>query len=86
MKKFFAVLMLAAALILPGLAQAKDSWREYQKGCREICGVKLPDGMRENQRFPEPIITPTTKADEAYSVFSYSVFFKGVTFYPPLKK
>lgn len=41
-----------------------SAWREYQKGCREICGVKLPDGMKENQRFPEPIITPTTKADE----------------------
>ena len=40
-----------------------SAWREYQKGCREICGVKLPDGMRENQRFPEPIITPTTKAE-----------------------
>ena len=43
-----------------------SAWREYQKGCREICGVKLPDGMKENQRFPEPIITPTTKADEGH--------------------
>ena len=39
-----------------------SAWREYQAGCRELCGVKLPDGMRENERFPEPIITPTTKA------------------------
>lgn len=45
-----------------------SAWREYQKGCREICGVRLPDGMRENQRFPEPIITPTTKADEGHDM------------------
>ena len=43
-----------------------SAWREYAAGCREICGVKLPDGMRENERFPEPIITPTTKADEGH--------------------
>ena len=41
-----------------------SAWREYKNGCRELCGVKLPDGMRENERFPEPIITPTTKARE----------------------
>ena len=40
-----------------------SAWREYQAGCRELCGMKLPDGMRENERFPEPIITPTSKAD-----------------------
>ena len=45
-----------------------SAWRDYQKGCREICGVKLPDGMKENQRFPEPIITPTTKADEGHDM------------------
>ena len=39
-----------------------SAWRAYQKGTREICGVKIPDGMRENQAFPTPIITPTTKA------------------------
>jgi len=39
-----------------------SAWRTYNSGVREICGVKLSDGMRENQRFPEPIITPTTKA------------------------
>ena len=39
-----------------------SAWRTYKSGVREICGVKLPEGMRENQRFPEPIITPTTKA------------------------
>lgn len=43
-----------------------SAWRAYKEGCREICGVKLPDGMRENERFPEPIITPTTKATEGH--------------------
>lgn len=43
-----------------------SAWREYKNGCRELCGVKLPDGMRENERFPEPIITPTTKAEEGH--------------------
>ena len=43
-----------------------SAWREYNKGCRQICGVKLPDGMIENQPFTEPIITPTTKADEGH--------------------
>lgn len=40
-----------------------SSWRAYKNGVREICGIKLPEGMRENQKFPEPIITPTTKAE-----------------------
>ena len=40
-----------------------SAWRAYKNGVREICGVKLPEGMRENQKFPEPIITPTTKAE-----------------------
>lgn len=43
-----------------------SAWRDYKNGCREICGVRLPDGMRENERFPEPIITPTTKAEEGH--------------------
>jgi phosphoribosylaminoimidazole-succinocarboxamide synthase len=43
-----------------------SAWREYKSGAREICGVKLPDGMKENERFPRPIITPTTKADEGH--------------------
>lgn len=42
------------------------AWREYKAGKREICGVAMPDGMVENQKFPEPIITPTTKADEGH--------------------
>ena len=45
-----------------------SAWREYKSGVREICGVRLPDGMKENQRFEEPIITPTTKADEGHDV------------------
>lgn len=40
-----------------------SAWRAYKNGVREICGVKIPDGMRENQRFEQPIITPTTKAE-----------------------
>ena len=43
-----------------------SAWREYKAGCRELCGVKLPEGMRENEAFPEPIITPTTKAVEGH--------------------
>lgn len=45
---------------------AGSAWREYKAGMRELCGVKLPEGMVENQRFPEPIITPTTKADAGH--------------------
>ena len=43
-----------------------SAWREYKNGCRSLCGVALPDGMRENEKFPTPIITPTTKADEGH--------------------
>ena len=43
-----------------------SSWRSYQKGARVICGVPIPDGMKEHQKFPEPIITPTTKAAEGH--------------------
>ena len=39
------------------------AWREYKSGKRMICGVPMPDGMKENEKFPNPIITPTTKAD-----------------------
>ena len=42
------------------------AWREYKAGKRSICGVALPDGMVENQKFPQPIITPTTKAAEGH--------------------
>ena len=40
-----------------------SSWRAYKAGAREICGVKIPDGMREHQKFDKPIVTPTTKAE-----------------------
>jgi phosphoribosylaminoimidazole-succinocarboxamide synthase len=40
-----------------------SSWRTYKTGAREICGIKIPDGMKEHQRFASPIITPTTKAE-----------------------
>lgn len=42
------------------------AWREYKAGRRSLCGVALPDGMVENQKFPEPIITPTTKAEAGH--------------------
>ena len=41
-------------------------WREYKSGKREVCGVSLPDGLKENQKLPSPIITPTTKASEGH--------------------
>jgi phosphoribosylaminoimidazole-succinocarboxamide synthase len=41
-----------------------SSWRTYKAGAREICGIKIPDGMKEHQRFETPIITPTTKAEQ----------------------
>ncbi|MBP5692931.1 MAG: phosphoribosylaminoimidazolesuccinocarboxamide synthase [Bacteroidales bacterium] len=40
-----------------------SSWRSYKAGARQICGVEIPDGMREHQKFEHPIITPTTKAE-----------------------
>ena len=43
-----------------------SSWRTYKSGQHEICGVKIPDGMREHQKFDHPIITPTTKAAEGH--------------------
>ena len=43
-----------------------SAWREYKSGVRVLCGIELPDGMRENEKFPTPIITPTTKADEGH--------------------
>ena len=43
-----------------------SAWRAYEAGERTLCGVVLPEGMKENQKFPTPIITPTTKADEGH--------------------
>ncbi len=45
---------------------AGHAWREYRDGKRSLCGMPMPDGMVENQKFAEPIITPTTKADEGH--------------------
>ncbi len=45
---------------------AGHAWREYQAGKRIICGVTMPDGMKEGDRFPTPIITPATKAEEGH--------------------
>jgi len=42
------------------------AWREYKSGKRSLCGVPLPEGMKEHQKFPKPIITPTTKAEEGH--------------------
>lgn len=42
------------------------AWREYKAGKRELCGVALPEGMKEHDRFPQPIITPATKAEEGH--------------------
>ena len=42
------------------------AWREYKSGKRTLCGVAMPEGMKENDKFPQPIITPTTKAHEGH--------------------
>ncbi|MDN4165209.1 phosphoribosylaminoimidazolesuccinocarboxamide synthase [Cytophagales bacterium LB-30] len=45
---------------------AGHAWREYKAGKRSVCGVSLPEGLRENDKLPQPIITPTTKAHEGH--------------------
>lgn len=45
---------------------AGHAWREYKAGKREVCGVALPEGLKENDKLPQPIITPTTKAHEGH--------------------
>jgi phosphoribosylaminoimidazole-succinocarboxamide synthase len=45
---------------------AGHAWRTYQSGLRELCGVRLPDGLKENDKLPHPIITPTTKSDHGH--------------------
>lgn len=47
---------------------AGSAWRDYKAGARQICGVDIPEGMVENQKFPSPILTPTTKADEGHDM------------------
>jgi phosphoribosylaminoimidazole-succinocarboxamide synthase len=54
----FAVEMIVRAYL------TGSSWRTYKGGAREICGISIPDGMREHQRFEKPVITPTTKAEQ----------------------
>ncbi len=44
------------------------AWREYKKGKRRLCGVEMPDGMKEHDKFPKPIITPTTKAEVGHDI------------------
>jgi phosphoribosylaminoimidazole-succinocarboxamide synthase len=44
------------------------AWREYKSGKRQLCGVPMPEGMKENDRFPEPIITPSTKAAVGHDI------------------
>jgi len=43
-----------------------SAWRDYKAGARTLCGIPLPEGMKENQKFPTPLVTPTTKADEGH--------------------
>ncbi len=52
---------LAVEMVIRGYLTG-HAWREYKSGKRELCGINLPDGLKENQRFDKPIITPTTKA------------------------
>ncbi|MDQ3535755.1 MAG: phosphoribosylaminoimidazolesuccinocarboxamide synthase [Bacteroidota bacterium] len=47
---------------------AGHAWREYKSGKRTICGVSLPEGLKENDKLPQPIITPTTKASEGHDM------------------
>lgn len=47
---------------------AGSAWRDYKGGARSICGVELPEGLRENQKLPHPILTPTTKADAGHDL------------------
>lgn len=47
---------------------AGSAWRDYANGVRTICGITLPDGLRQNQRLPHPIVTPTTKADAGHDL------------------
>lgn len=56
------------------------AWRTYKEGNRELCGVKMPEGLQENDKFPEPIITPTTKADFGHDedISKQDVISKGI--------
>lgn len=56
------------------------AWREYKAGKRTICGVEMPEGMVENQKFPSPIITPTTKAETGHDedISREEIFAQGI--------
>jgi phosphoribosylaminoimidazole-succinocarboxamide synthase len=53
-------------------------WREYSKGKRELCDIKLPDGLKENQKLPEPIITPTTKSEHDEDISRAEIIKQGI--------
>jgi phosphoribosylaminoimidazole-succinocarboxamide synthase len=55
--------------------------REYALGKREICGVSMPDYLKENDKFPEPIITPTTKADNVRIFYRKELFLKKIMWF-----
>jgi phosphoribosylaminoimidazole-succinocarboxamide synthase len=61
----YACLPMRVEMVIRGYL-AGHSAREYKLGKRVLCGVSLPEGIKENDRFPEPIITPATKADEGH--------------------
>ncbi len=56
---------IALEMVIRGFLTG-HAWRTYKSGKRELCGVSLPDGMKEHDAFPEPIITPATKAEEGH--------------------
>jgi phosphoribosylaminoimidazole-succinocarboxamide synthase len=59
------------------------AWREYQLGKRTLCGVEMPEGMKEYQAFTKPIITPTTKADQGHDrdISRDEILKKGICWY-----
>ncbi len=61
----YACLPFKVEMVIRGYLTG-HAWRLYSNNIREICGVTMPDGMKENDKFPEPIITPTTKASEGH--------------------
>ena len=61
----YACLPFKVEMVIRGYLTG-HAWRLYSNNIREICGVTMPDGMKENDKFPKPIITPTTKASEGH--------------------
>lgn len=57
------------------------AWRTYSSGSRKLCGVSMPDGMKENDYFPTPIITPSTKADQGHDedISKEEIIARGIT-------